>query len=207
MSSAIKQADHFSIADCKTLAPTWEKVATDFSAEPSVLIAKVDAEADNSKATAEAQDVHSYPTIKYFPKGSTTPVPYEGGRTEEAIVEFMNSKAGTHRLVGGGLDTKAGTIETLDAIIGKIAAGSTLSLVSSEVTKAVASLKDTYAPYYVKVLEKMGKNPEYATKEQTRLQSLLSKGGLTPEKIDDLTSRSNILKRFLGDSTEAKDEL
>jgi len=192
---------------CKTLAPTWEKVATDFAAEPSVLIAKVDAEAENSKATAQDQGVQSYPTIKYFPKGSTTPVPYEGGRSEQDIVEFINSKAGTHRLIGGGLDTKAGTIDTLDAIIGKIAAGSTLDIISSEVAKAAAGLKEQYAHYYVKVLDKMGKNADYATKEHSRLEGLLKKGGLAPEKIDDLTSRSNILKRFIGKDDAAKDEL
>jgi protein disulfide-isomerase-like protein len=106
-------------SDCKSLAPVWEKVATDFANEPTVLIAKVDAEAENSKATAQAHEVSSYPTLKFFPKGSTTPEAYSGARSEEALVDFVNSKAGTHRLVGGGLDTKAGTIDAIDAILAK----------------------------------------------------------------------------------------
>lgn len=42
-------------------------------------------------------------------------------------------------------------------------------------------------------------------KELARLQSLLKKGGLTTEKVDDLIRRSNILNVFKGD--EVKTEL
>jgi protein disulfide-isomerase A6 len=196
--------------DCKTLAPIWEQVATDFASEPTVLIAKVDAEAENSKATAQSQDVSSYPTIKFFPRGSTTPEMYEGARNEDALVAFMNEKAGTHRVIGGGLDAKAGTIEAVDSILAKyITRGglNDLEKAKSDMSKAVQGLKDKYAAYYIKALEKLGKNPEYANKEQTRLAGLLKKGGLAQEKIDDLTKRSNILKRFLVKEEEGKSEL
>lgn len=195
--------------DCKTLAPIWEKVASDFASEPTVIIAKVDAEADNSKATAQSQDVSSYPTIKFFPRGSTTPENYGGARSEDALVEFMNEKAGTHRVVGGGLNAKAGTIEAVDSILAKYITSGGLSDVekaSTDIGKAVLGLQDKYAAYYVKALEKLGKNPKYARKEQTRLAGLLKKGGLAPEKIDDLTKRSNILSRFLV-KDEGKSEL
>ena len=193
--------------DCKTLAPTWESLASDFSAEPSVLIAKVDAEAENSKSTAESQGVKSYPTLKFFPRGSSTPVPYEGGRSEEDLIAFMNEKAGTHRVVGGGLDAKAGTIAALDTIVGKITGGGDLASLSKEATKAAQGLKDKYAEYYVKVLEKLGKNQNYAEKELARLEGLIKKGGLAPAKLDDLTSRSNVLRSFLGRAEKIKDEL
>jgi protein disulfide-isomerase A6 len=195
--------------DCKTLAPIWEQVATDFAAESTVLIAKVDAEAENSKATAQAQEVSSYPTIKFFPRGSTTPEKYEGARSEDALVAFMNEKAGTHRVVGGGLDTKAGTIEAVDSVLAKYITGGGLRNIekaTSDVNKAVQGLRDKYAEYYVKALKKLGQNPEYASKEQTRLAGLLKKGGLAQEKIDDLTRRSNILRSFLV-KDEGKSEL
>ena len=172
-----------------------------------MLIAKVDAEAENSKSTAESQGVKSYPTLKYFPKGSTTPVPYEGGRSEKDLIAFMNEKAGTHRVVGGGLDAKAGTIAALDAIVGKITGGGDLATISEAATKAAKGLKDKYAEYYVKVLEKIGKNQGYAEKELARLEGLIKKGGLAPAKVDDLTSRSNILRSFLGKAEGIKDEL
>ena len=181
--------------DCKTLAPIWETLATDFVTEPSVLIAKVDAEAENSKALAQEQGVSSYPTIKYFPKGSTEPLPYEGGRTEKDFIQFLNANAGTHRAVGGGLDATGGTIEALDTIVSKFSTSYADGI--EEITKAAGGLKDKYAQYYVKALTKISANKEYAEKEYKRLQGLIGKGNLAPEKLDDLYSRSNILKRFL----------
>lgn len=195
--------------DCKTLAPVWEKVAADFASESNVLIAKVDAEAENSKATAQAQGVTGYPTIKFFPKGSTEPEAYSGGRTEDALVEFVNSKAGTFRVAGGGLNTKAGTVEALDAILATYVTANGLKDVekaTAEIKKAAANLKDKSVEYYLRALSKLTGNPEYAMKEQTRLASLLKKGGLAPEKIDDLQKRSNILAKFLV-KDEPKSEL
>ncbi|RAL68458.1 hypothetical protein DID88_007186 [Monilinia fructigena] len=125
---------------CKTLAPIWEKVAQDFINEPNVVIAKVDAEAESSKATAKDQGVTSYPTIKFFPKGSTEAEAYSGGRSEKDLVEFLNSKAGTHRAVGGGLDATAGTIEALDALVSKFTGGSSIAEVAAEAAKAAQEI-------------------------------------------------------------------
>ncbi|PSN66322.1 disulfide isomerase [Corynespora cassiicola Philippines] len=184
---------------CKSLAPTWEKVATDFALEPSVLIAKVDAESENSKAIATEQGVSSYPTIKYFKKGSAEPLPYEGARSEKDFVQFINTNAGTHRTVGGGLDATGGTIEALDAIVTKFSEAYGDGI--EEIKKASADVKDKYAQYYVKVFEKITANKEYAEKELKRLEGLIAKGtekgNLAQEKLDDLTSRSNILRKFL----------
>lgn len=193
--------------DCKSLAPIWEQVASDYASEPNVLIAKVDAEAENSKATAQDQGVKSYPTIKYFPKGSTTPESYEGGRTEQDILSFMNEKAGVHRMTGGKLDEIAGTIPSLDTIVSRLTGGESIASLSEQITNAAKASKDQYAEYYVKVSDKLSKNAGYVEKELTRLQGLIQKGGLAPEKIDDLTSRSNILRRFKGQEPIAKEEL
>ena len=194
----LQQADQD--ADCKSLAPIYETLANDFATEPGVLIAKVDAEAENSKALASEQGVQSYPTIKYFKKGSTEPLPYESGRTEKDFIQFINTNAGTHRAVGGGLDATGGTIETLDTLVTKFQ--SAYADGYEEAKKAAESLQDKYAQYYVKVFKKAGDNKEYAQKELNRLQGLIGKGNLAQEKLDDLTSRSNILKRFLGSSEE-----
>ena len=195
------------VADCKSLAPVWEQVAADYASEPNILIAKVDAEAENSKATAQDQGVNSYPTIKYFPKGSTNPEPYEGGRTEQDILSFMNEKAGVHRTIGGKLDEIAGTIPSLDTIVGRLAGGESIASLSQQIAIAAKASKDKYAEYYIKVSDKLSKNAGYTEKELARLQGLIKKGGLAPEKIDDLTSRSNILRRFKGQEPVAKEEL
>ncbi|KAI9838144.1 MAG: hypothetical protein M1837_002639 [Sclerophora amabilis] len=193
---------------CKSLAPVWETLANDFSTEPTVLIAKVDAEAPNAKVISKNQAVSSYPTIKYFPKGSTTPIPYEGGRTEASFISFLNENAGTHRAVGGGLDAKAGTIEALDKVVAKLSIeGSSLATVAKEAQKAAKGLKDKTAEYYLKIFEKLEKNGGYVQKELSRLEGLIKKGGLAPQKLDDLTIRSNILKQFSAEKEVAKDEL
>ena len=190
--------------DCKNLAPTWEKVAEDFAAEPSVLIAKVDCEEPNAKATAQEAGVSSYPTLKYYPKGSTEAIPYTGGRSENDLVSFMNEKAGTHRVAGGGLDTIAGTIPSLDSLVANLKSGGASAYSAFE--DATKGVQEKYGEYYAKVAKKAQDNQDYIEKELTRLQGLLKKGGLAPEKVDDLMSRSNILNKFKGDET-AKDEL
>lgn len=181
--------------DCKSLAPVWETLANDFATEPNVMIAKVDAEAENSKDLAQEQGVSSYPTIKYFKKGSTEPLPYEGARDEKTFVQFINTNAGTHRAVGGGLDATGGTIAALDTIVSKFQHAYAEGL--EEAKKAAEGLQDKYAQYYVKVFQKSSDNKGYAEKELKRLQGLISKGNLAQEKLDDLASRSNILRKFL----------
>ncbi|KAK5746268.1 hypothetical protein LTR17_001003 [Elasticomyces elasticus] len=189
---------------CKTLAPTWEKVAQDFASESNVLIAKVDCEADNAKATAQDAGVKSYPTIFYYPKGSKEAVPYTGGRSEADLVSFMNEKAGTHRSVGGTLDALAGTIPSLDDMAKTLKSGGDAAY--QKFAEAAGAVSDKYAEYYGKVAKKSSENAGYVEKELSRLQGLLAKGGLAPAKIDDLTTRSNILRKFVGDETP-KDEL
>ena len=198
------------ISDCKTLAPIWETLANDFSRDSNVVIAKVDAEAENARALAKEQQISGYPTIKYFPAGSTEPEPYVGARSEEYLVKFVNDKAGTHRAVGGGLDNKAGTIADLDKLVAEYVAEHKFEKLAAEVKKASKGLKDQYAQYYVKVADKLSQNEDYASKELARLVKVLGKGGSAPEKLDDLVSRSNILRAFAGqdkETAEHKDEL
>ncbi|KAI4865054.1 disulfide isomerase [Hypoxylon rubiginosum] len=199
---------------CKALAPTWETLAEDFVNEP-VVIAKVDAEADNSKATASEQGVTSYPTIKFFPKGSTEGEAYNGGRTEKDLVEFLNEKTGTHRAVGGGLNAIGGTIDILNHIAIKYAAGTDkLADLAAEAKKTAASIAEDaqykYAKYYIRVFDKLSENEGYVAKEAARLDGIIKKGGLAPAKLDELQSKSNILKQFLQQVAEkvtGKDEL
>ena len=75
--------------DCKSLAPTWESLAEDYAAEPTVVVAKVDAEAENSKAVTAEQGVSGYPTIKFFPKGSKEAQDYNGKRGQADFIKFM----------------------------------------------------------------------------------------------------------------------
>ena len=122
----------------------------------------------------------------------------------------MNSKAGTFRSVGGLLNSQAGTVEAIDALLTKYITANGLKDVekaTTDIKKAAQDLKNTSVDYYLRALSKLTGNPEYAMKEQTRLAGLLKKGGLAPEKIDDLQKRSNILSKFLVKEPAAKSEL
>lgn len=123
------------------------------------------------------------------------------------MVAYINEKAGTHRTAGGSLDATAGTIPALDTIVSKFTGGAALSTVSEEVAAAAKGLTDKYAAYYMKVFEKLTTNSGYVEKESNRLKSLLKKGGLAPEKLDDLVKRSNILSKFSAKVEELKQEL
>eukprot|EP01122_Echinamoeba_exundans_P008819 TRINITY_DN2_c1_g1_i1.p2 TRINITY_DN2_c1_g1~~TRINITY_DN2_c1_g1_i1.p2 ORF type:complete len:386 (+),score=148.47 TRINITY_DN2_c1_g1_i1:21-1178(+) len=79
---------------CKRLEPEYEKVGAAFAKISDVVIAKVDA--DKHKDLASRFDVRGYPTLKWFPKGSTSPQEYNGGREADDIIKFVNEKAGTN---------------------------------------------------------------------------------------------------------------
>jgi len=79
---------------CKSLAPAYEVVGDAFSKfKNQVVIAKVDA--DKHKDLGGRFGVSGFPTLKWFPKGATTPEDYDGGRDTQEIIDFINRKAGT----------------------------------------------------------------------------------------------------------------
>ncbi|PKA52749.1 Protein disulfide isomerase-like 2-2 [Apostasia shenzhenica] len=79
---------------CKKLAPEYEKLGSSFKKTKSVLIAKVDC--DDQKSLCSKYGVQGYPTIQWFSKGSLEPKKYEGPRTAEGLVEFVNNEGGTN---------------------------------------------------------------------------------------------------------------
>ena len=56
---------------CKRLAPAYEEVGKAYDSSDEVVIAKVDCDAE--KSLAKRFGVTGYPTLKFFPKGSTEP--------------------------------------------------------------------------------------------------------------------------------------
>lgn len=79
---------------CKKLAPEYEKLGASFKKAKSVVIGKVDC--DEHKSLCSKYGVSGYPTIQWFSKGSLEPKKYEGPRTAEALVEFVNTEGGTN---------------------------------------------------------------------------------------------------------------
>jgi len=79
---------------CKNLAPAYDIVGESFSKQKDVVIAKVDADAHRDLGSRYG--VSGFPTLKWFPAGSSQPEDYNGGRTAEDIITFINNKAGTN---------------------------------------------------------------------------------------------------------------
>ena len=69
-------------------------------------MANVDADAKKNEALAKKYEVGSFPTIIFYSMDNKAGEHYEGGRSEEDFVNFLNEKCGTQRAVGGGLNDK-----------------------------------------------------------------------------------------------------
>jgi len=72
---------------CKQLAPIWDQLGKHFEDDSSVVIAKMDSTGNE----LEDVKIQSFPTLKFFPKDSDEIVDYNGERTLEAMVKFVES--------------------------------------------------------------------------------------------------------------------
>ncbi|KAF6126333.1 protein disulfide isomerase family A member 2 [Phyllostomus discolor] len=73
---------------CKEMAPTWEALAEKYRDHEDIIIAKLDATANE----LEAFPVHGFPTLKYFPAGQGQKViDYRGARDLETLSKFLDN--------------------------------------------------------------------------------------------------------------------
>merc|ERR1719234_2552745 len=72
---------------CKQLEPTWDKLGEKYSDSDSVVIAKMDSTANE----LEDVKVQGFPTIKLFKKGDNSVIDYNGERTLDGLVKFIDS--------------------------------------------------------------------------------------------------------------------
>jgi protein disulfide isomerase family A protein 3 len=76
---------------CKQLEPKWEELGKKFKGVDSVVIAKIDATANDYPKDYE---VSGYPTIYFKPaKKGSKPVKYDGGREVDEMYKFVKKKA------------------------------------------------------------------------------------------------------------------
>jgi len=76
---------------CKTLAPKYDILGEQFKSNPNVIIAKIDATANDTPT-----DVQGFPTIIFWPANNKkNPITYEGERTETALAAFVRENGST----------------------------------------------------------------------------------------------------------------
>jgi len=76
---------------CKKLAPIWDELAKDLENVPSVVIAKIDATANDVDPKL---GIRGFPTIKLFPANNKgTPIEYSGDRSKDDLVKFLQQNA------------------------------------------------------------------------------------------------------------------
>ncbi|RDX81869.1 hypothetical protein CR513_37405 [Mucuna pruriens] len=184
---------------CKSLAPTYEKVATAFKLEEGVVIANLDA--DKYRDLAEKYDVSGFPTLKFFPKSNKAGEEYGGGRDLDDFVAFINDKSGTSRDGKGQLTSQAGIVESLDVLVKEFVAASdeekkpVFTRMEEEVEKLKGSAS-RYGKIYLKAANNyLEKGSDYAKNEIQRLQRILDKS-VSPAKADELTLKKNILAAY-----------
>merc|ERR1711971_1069920 len=72
---------------CKQLEPTWDKLGEKYKDSESIVIAKMDSTANE----LEDVKVQGFPTIKLFKKGDNKVIDYNGERTLDGFIKFIES--------------------------------------------------------------------------------------------------------------------
>jgi protein disulfide-isomerase A6 len=144
--------------------------------------------------------VKGFPTLKWFPKGSIKPEPYESGREVADFVTFINGKAGTAVLASGGLMPHAGRIAALDELVKQLVSKAKTSITAEikAASAALAGAEKEVADFYHVVAQKFEtEGAAFIAKQKARIGGLLqNKDSLTPQKAGDFAKKLNILNAF-----------
>jgi len=179
---------------CKHLAPDWEKLGVAFQNEPNVVIAKCDADAHKSIATAHS--VTGFPTLKFFGNGRASAEDYSGERGLTTLVDAVNSRAGTKRSDDGTFKPDVGRVTALDELAELFMAkkGERSSILSKAEKEAKGS---DHGSWYVKFMNAITKKgDEWVGQEETRLKGYVTDKKADAKKIDDFSIRLNVLQAF-----------
>lgn len=174
---------------CKSLEPVWTKIASAFDGDDRCKVAHLDADDAAARPLASKYGVSGFPTIKFIqpPSKGGQVEQYSGPRTEEAFLEFLNEKCGTHKLPGGLLSDlvsprrgspyftgrhlltpeeilQAGRIPSLDSLaslylVPTATRPDLLSSASALASSFTSSSSSPLAAYYVKVMTKLDSLP------------------------------------------------
>ncbi len=179
---------------CKKLAPEYEETAKAFAGEAGVGVYTVDA-TENSELAGK-YDVSGYPTLKWFPPGSSEPIDYDSGRDADALIEYINDKAGLNRMKGGKVHPTGGLVTSLDEIVTAASAYNSDLVDSLKAALDGLSGKDAeYGARYVSIASKIvEKGEEYMKNEIARLTKMIANPSIQPDKKTNFMYKLNVLQ-------------
>lgn len=79
---------------CKKLAPIWDQLATELKDISDLVIAKMDATANE----VDGVEIRGYPTLKFYPKDSKkSPLDYDSERDLDNLKEYLKEKSTSYK--------------------------------------------------------------------------------------------------------------
>lgn len=126
------------------------------------------------------------------------PIPYQGDRSLESLVEFVNNAAGTARLPDGTVDTSFGRLEDVDKVIESVKELSeegvkTIKEALAKVDDSLAATRKVYESLLKRIQEK---GLDYIDAEKARLSKFLMSDSVSKVKKGAFRVRMNVLGAF-----------
>eukprot|EP01116_Phalansterium_solitarium_P012480 TRINITY_DN28805_c0_g1_i1.p2 TRINITY_DN28805_c0_g1~~TRINITY_DN28805_c0_g1_i1.p2 ORF type:complete len:223 (-),score=104.89 TRINITY_DN28805_c0_g1_i1:105-773(-) len=162
----------------------YEKVAKEFD---DVIVAKV--AGNDSPKLKERFGVSTYPTVKYFPSGSSEPVT-AGSASSSDLIDFVRLQQ----------NPKLQELKQLaqDFLAAAAGARPAIQAKAEELVKtSFDGAASTYASYFTNTIKKIAeKGDDFLEKEAARLKGLVDNKSTVAAKREEFQRRLNVLKSF-----------
>ncbi len=202
-------------SESDTVKLVMRRVGEAFEGEDSVAFVKMPIQTIVERDVTEKYAFSDYPGFMAFYDGGTKWEKYTGGVDVTELVAYLNAKAGTARAYSGpGVHRPSGVV----AAMARFASARPVTAeVVAEAEAALAAIVENSssgggkagaenAKTYVKTLKKILENGEgYVATEIKRIDSLLAKGSITPQKKTSFLQRRDVLQSFAASAAEEAD--
>jgi protein disulfide-isomerase A1 len=74
---------------CKSLAPEYERLATELKNVKTLVIAKM----DSTENEVDGVDIQGFPTLKFYPANNKKPLDFEGDRNFDGLLKFIKQNS------------------------------------------------------------------------------------------------------------------